>query len=171
MKSFQTVLDKVNSSLGWNYHILVADDIAQEFIDKDRRVICTVNGVKKLHSALMPDGSGNWFIFMNQKIRSELKIKPGDMLQITLEKDKSEYGMEMPEELQELLNQDDEGSMYFHKLTPGKQRTLIYLVLKVKNTDSRINKSLAIVHHLKEFKGVLDFKILNETIKHYNNLN
>lgn len=171
MKSFDAILEKVDSSLGWNYHIKVTDALGQEFIEGDnRRVICIINNSTKINCALMPDGTGHWFIFMNQAIRSKLKIQPGDNLTITLEKDTSDYGMEMPAELLELLNQDEEGSSYFHDLTPGKQRSLIYLVLKVKNSNSRLNKSLAILHHLKEFHGKLDFKILMQTIKEYNRL-
>ena len=69
-----------------------------------------------------------------------------------------------------MLDQEETAKEIFESLTPGKQRTLIYIVLKVKNTDSRIRKALAIVEHLNESKGDLDFKRLNVLIKHYNNL-
>ena len=68
-----------------------------------------------------------------------------------------------------LLSQDLEGSDYFHKLTKGKQRSLIHIVGKVKNIDSQLAKGLAIMHHLKEAQGELDFKRLNVLIKEYNN--
>lgn len=95
----------------------------------------------------MPDGHGHWSVFVNQNIRKQSMINAGDELNVTLEKDKSAYGAQMPLELAELLNQDDRGSKYFHALTPGKQRTLMYIVSKI-NTNSRLNKVLAIVHHL-----------------------
>jgi uncharacterized protein YdeI (YjbR/CyaY-like superfamily) len=76
----------------------------------------------------------------------------------------------MPEELQVLLDQDDMGNELFHALTKGKQRSLVYLVSKVKNSNSRLNKSLAIIEHLKDVKGKLDYRMLNEKIKYYNNL-
>jgi uncharacterized protein YdeI (YjbR/CyaY-like superfamily) len=75
--------------------------------------------------------------------------------------------MPMPEELEELLLQDPEGDMYFHELTPGKQRNLIYMVSKPKGVDTRIKKALVIVQHLKEVKGQLDFKMLNEAYKRW----
>ncbi|MBE62878.1 MAG: hypothetical protein CMB89_11005, partial [Flammeovirgaceae bacterium] len=65
-------------------------------------------------------------------------------------------------------DQDKLASEFFHDLTPGKQRNLIYIISKVKNTDSRINKALAIIDHLTERNGKLDFKLLNEKIKEYN---
>jgi len=41
-------------------------------------------------------------------------------------------------------------------------------VNKIKNTDIKINRSMAIAQHLMDVKGMLDFKQLNETIKEYN---
>ncbi len=170
MSRFSAPLEKVESTLGWNYHIKVPPEIAEQYIQGDnRRVICLLNDSISIHCALMPAGSGEWFIFMNKSLRSKLKLNVGSEVFVSLEKDQSEYGTEMPIELEELLNQDEDGAFYFHQLTPGKQRSLIYLVSKVKNTNSRLNKALAIVHHLKEMQGKLDFKILMQTIKEYNN--
>jgi hypothetical protein len=69
-----------------------------------------------------------------------------------------------------VLAQDEEGARYFYALTKGKQRSLVYVVGKVKNVDSQIAKGLAIMHHLKEAQGKLDFKRLGEVIKEYNQL-
>ncbi len=116
----------------------------------------------------MPWGDGS-YIMVNKKIRERLGLKEGDPVTLQLKKDTSEYGMPMPESLQVMLDQDDTGSNYFHALTPGKQRSLIYLVSKVKNIDKQINKALAILDHLKDVNGQLDFKLLSEKIKEYNN--
>lgn len=117
----------------------------------------------------MPLGNGDWYVLMNEKLAKKLDIQIGDNVTLEIEKDTSKYGMEIPEELEELLQQDPEGEQHFHSLTPGKQRNLIYIVGNVKNSNSRLNKALAIMHHLKEFEGKLDFKILNQTIKEFNN--
>lgn len=42
----------------------------------------------------------------------------------------------MPEELEELLHQDEEGNRLFHALTPGKQRTLLYYIGAPKTADT-----------------------------------
>ncbi|WP_230981463.1 YdeI/OmpD-associated family protein [Echinicola salinicaeni] len=166
--SFEADLENFHSKL-WQYHIPVPAEIADQFIDKDnRRVICHL-GNTSFKAALMKTKE-YWFILINQKIREELNLNEGDTISLKLEKDHSEYGHEMPEELQVLLDQDEEGNGYFKSLTMGKQRSLIYIVIKVKNSHSRLNKSLAIVDHLKEVQGKLDFKLLNEKIKYYNNL-
>ena len=73
--------------------------------------------------------------------------------------------MPMPDEFQEVLYQEPDASNYFHALKAGKQRSLLYIVGKVKNAESRINKSLAIANHLLANKGKLDYKMLNEAFK------
>ncbi len=166
---FTSKLETFDGNL-WGYHFHVPDEIAEKFIEgNNRRVITTVNQSIELRSALMGSKTG-WFIMMNKPTVTKHQLHVGVELQVRLEKDSSKYGMEMPEELLVLLDQDEEGDKLFHELTPGKQRSLIYIVSKVKNTNSRLNKALAIVHHLKEVQGKLDFKRLNETIKMYNQM-
>ena len=166
--SFTTTLETFETDL-WGHHVVVPAEIAEQLVaeNNSRRVICRISDTISTHSALMPSG-GTWFILVNKKIREELGLVTGKKVDVQLENDTTEYGMPMPEELGVMLDQDDEGNAFFQGLTPGKQRSLIYIVSKVKNTDSRINKSLAILYHLKEQGGKVDFKRLNETIKEYN---
>ena len=147
----------------------IPKDIGDHFIEgEDRRVICTINNFSPIYSALMPKGEV-YSIYVKKEFMKKHGLEEGDEVNVTLEKDTSEYGIPVPDSFQELLHQDTEGSMYFHELTKGKQRTLIHIVGKVKNVDSQLAKGLAIMHHLKEAQGILDFKRLNELIKQYNN--
>ncbi|MEO9474057.1 MAG: YdeI/OmpD-associated family protein [Cyclobacteriaceae bacterium] len=166
---FESTLEEFELNKVYNLHIPVPDAIAGEFINgNDRRVVCEIEG-DKWHAGLMPSTSG-YYILMSQKRVSDLGLKRGDRVVLKLEKDESEYGMDMPEELQVLLDQDEQGSRYFHDLTPGKQRNLIYIVNQVKNPESRLSKALAIISHLNEDQGKLDFKKLNAKIKAYNQM-
>lgn len=169
MISFLSTLEDFHTNL-WRFHLPVPDDIAVQFIEGDnKRVRVQLEGIPVFPAALMKNKE-YWFILLNKTNRKKLKISEGDKIAMTLEKDNSEYGHEMPEELQVLLDQDEVGGRYFYALTKGKQRGLIYIVTKVKNTNSRLNKSLAIIEHLKDVRGKLDYKLLNEKIKYYNNL-
>ncbi|MFT7381913.1 MAG: prefoldin subunit 5 [Roseivirga sp.] len=167
MISFVSTLEQLNYNI-WSYHIPVSPEITKEITaDGNRRVICQVNNIATIHSALMPLDQGS-YILVNKQVRNQLTISEGDKVQITLEKDTSEYGMPMPDSFRVLLDQDEIGSEYFHALTPGKQRGLIYVVGKIKNLDSQLNKGMAILEHLTERKGQLDYKALNVKIKEYN---
>lgn len=122
-----------------------------------------------LQSGLMSNGD-MYTIYFKKELAQKLGLEEDDEVDITIEKDHSEYGLPMPESFEVLLDQDDEGRQYFKALTMGKQRSLVYIVSKVKNVDSQLAKGLAILHHLKEANGKLDFKRLNEVIKIYNNM-
>ncbi len=168
MVSFQTRLEMLNSNV-YGYNFPITAEITDQFVEgNNRRVICLINDQIELRSSLMPKKEGGSYLLINNEVRKKLNIELGSEVRIQLQKDRSQYGIETPEELMVLLDQEPEASRLFHDLTPGKQRSLMYLVNKVKNVDSRLNKALAIVHHLKEVNGQLDYKLLNETIKFYN---
>ena len=146
-----------------------ADWVTELLTDGNRRVLCSIKGAPAIHAALMPM-RGQYFILVNKQLRAKLGLLPGQTVPITLEKDASEFGMPVPDEMVEVFAQDDSAYNHFMALTPGKQRALLHLVCKIKNTDSRIRKALAICHHLNESDGKLDFKRLNEVIKEFNQL-
>ena len=160
MTTFKSVLTNFNTKM-WGHHFIVPQDITEQFIvGSNRRVIIKINGSEEIRSALMPINKVESFLLVNKGVRTKLNLSEGKEATIEIRKDNSQYGMEMPEELSILLDQETESKDLFENLTPGKQRSLIYLVTKVKNTNSRLNKALAIVHHLYEVNGKLDFKML-----------
>jgi len=154
----------------WQHHIPVPEEIVPALMDENhRRVLVWLEQTGPYHMALLK-AKTTWYILINQRLRADLKIEVEDQVSVKIERDHSEFGHEVPEEFTVMLDQDEEANEVFAKLTPGKQRSLIYLVTKVKNPESRMKKSLAIMHHLRLTRGKLDYKQLNELIKHYNNL-
>ncbi|MDO8967851.1 MAG: YdeI/OmpD-associated family protein [Algoriphagus sp.] len=154
----------------WHFHIPVPIGIADQMMDvSHRRVLIWIKNNGPYHMALLKSKE-YWYVLVNQELRKKLELDEYHSIPVRIERDLSEFGHDVPEELQVLLDQEEEGNDYFRKLTPGKQRSLIFLVTKVKNPESRMKKSLAIIHHLKLAKGNLDFKQLNTLIKYYNNL-
>jgi hypothetical protein len=167
MTELITKLQKYESPL-WGYHFPISADIASKYIDgNNRRILCQINGQHSMQCALMPSKDG-FFILINKNLVSKLNLMEGADVKLKIAKDHSEFGHEVPESFQVLLDQDVDGRGYFDQLTPGKQRSLIYIVGKVKNPDGQLNKGMAILDHLKMVKGKLDFKKLNALIKEYN---
>ena len=167
MIQFTTTLQKFDSNL-WGFHFPVLEIIAKNFIEgNDRRVICWINDEFQIQNALIPYSEG-YFLLINKDLVKKLNLSVGEEVKLKLEKDRSEFGLPMPESFRTLLEQDTEGNQYFEKLTPGKKRSLIYIVGKVKSIDSQLNKGLAILHHLKMEEGKLDFKKMNQLIIEYN---
>jgi hypothetical protein len=147
----------------------VPDDIAEAFKNEGvkRVVACLISEAREheYQCGLIPLGDGKTGIMINKTIRTKLKIGEGSRLLVRLRTDDSEYGLEMPEELAELMLQDDEGSRLFHALTKGKQRTLIYVVASQKRSDRRIERAITVIEHLKEHYGKIDYKRLYDDMK------
>ncbi|HIP32236.1 MAG TPA: hypothetical protein EYG86_05705, partial [Crocinitomicaceae bacterium] len=59
------------------------------------------------------------------------------------------YGFDVPEEFEELLRQDDIARERFESLSMGKRRSIIYLILQVKSSQKRIEKSIFLLENLK----------------------
>lgn len=164
---FKTPLRGKHGSV-WGTHILVPKKVSKSFLDKGiKRLICTLNDSIQLNSGLMPDGDGEYFITINKNVVKQLGVSIGDPLHIHLDEDVSKYGMPMPEEFQELLYQDPEVDIIFHKLTAGKQRTLLYMIGKPKGAETRMKKAIVIAEYLKDCQGKIDYKELNQAFKNY----
>lgn len=162
---FTSTLEESTNKL-WGSHFAVPDVIAKTLIrGDDRRVVCTLNEKMEYQCALLPRGNGSFLITVNKKTREKLGIKPGSQVSVSLRKDESEYGLPMPEELEELLKQDEDGNRLFHALTPGKLRTLLYIAGQSKNSDVRLRRALVIVEHLKKNGGKINYRQLNEEMQ------
>lgn len=168
MTIFDTKLEQIGSDL-WEYVFRVESGIAERFISgDDRRVVVTLNGTVRYHAALLHDGLGGYMVLLNQARRKQLRVQVGDTLTVQLEKDTSQYGLPMCDELREVLDQDPEADRLFHLLTPGKQRTMIHWTGNAKNPDIRIRRALVMATHLAAMRGAIDFKLLNEELKEAN---
>lgn len=150
----------------WHSHIPVPSKIALKFKEAGiKRFTCTVDDYPSFSCAIMPNGNDSYFILMNKEKVKKWKLNFGQALNVLLVSDESEFGMEVPEEFEVLLSEDYEFKNHFQKLTPGKQRNLLYLVGKFKSSDIRIEKSVIIADHLKANSGKLDFKMLYAAFK------
>ncbi len=113
----------------------------------------------------MPAGDGSFFILLNKKEMTQLKARVGDAISVELKEDLSDYGTPMDEAFQAVLNSDEEGSRLFEALTPGKKRTLIQIVAKIKNEALKIHRSIIILDHLKMTSGKVDYKLLHRQFR------
>ncbi|MCC7245667.1 MAG: DUF1905 domain-containing protein [Saprospiraceae bacterium] len=162
---FQSIMEESGNRL-WGFHLPVPDMVVQMFSnDNERRVVCTLNNDVTYQCALLPKGEGRYCIVVNKKIRDKMGLKAGSVVQVSIRKDESEFGLPMPEELAELLKQDEEGHKWFHNLTPGKLRTLLYIVGQPKTSEKRLQRAITIVEHLKRQQGEIDYKQLNIDMK------
>lgn len=169
-KRFTSVLEASHNKL-WGCHFRVPPAITRSLIDgSSRRVICTLNESATYQCALMPFGNGSFVISVNKKLRDTLGLAPGSTVSVQLRRDETKYGLPMPPELEELLRQDSQARKLFHALTPGKQRTLLFIAGGVKNPEKRLHRALAIVRHLITNGGKINYRMLNASLRETNRL-
>ena len=140
------------------YYIPISEangDVIIELYGK--RVICMVNG-NKIHCAVQKRKEVGYYIAVGKATREKIKADYKDPLQIEVRKDDSKYQMEVPEELEEVLETDLEAKAHFEALTPGKQRSIIHHIGKAKHSNTRINRALKLAENLK--MGLTDLKEL-----------
>ena len=170
MKFTATISRFEGSEVYWTSIIIIPNEIFQKMIllSPNKRIICTINNSYTFHCAMIPKNPFHYIMLSKEKIK-ELKLNINDEILVEIIADKSEYGIDLSEEFQEVLNSDENGKILFKKLTPGKQRSLIYLMNKTKNTTLKIEKCFVILEHLKRNKGTLDLELLNQDFKNYRN--
>jgi len=162
---FTSILERSTNKL-WGCHFRVPTRIAKQlFGNNSRRVVCSLNGSAPHQCAILPHGNGRFVITVNKKRRDTLGLDFGMKVSVTLKKDESEYGLPLPEELDELLRQDAEGRKLFHSLTAGRQRTLLHIIGSVKSPEKRVQRAIAVVNHLKVNKGKINYRQLNKSLR------
>ncbi|NNE28831.1 MAG: DUF1905 domain-containing protein [Saprospiraceae bacterium] len=164
-KKFAGIIERWPGAV-YGHNVIVPDDIVRAFKKNGiSRLVVTFNGEVKIHCAFTSTGDGQFFIHVNKDVQKKLGLALGSKIKVEVEEDTSKYGMAMPECFEVLLEQDPEGSDYFHALTAGKQRSLIYVIGKPKSEAKQLQKAIVILDFLKWNKGILDFKLLNEAFK------
>lgn len=170
MKFQGTINSFGENNLGHGPYIEIPEAIYQELlkITTDKRVKCTLNNKITVSRAMAPKSDFH-YILLNKEVLKEAKLSLGDSVLVPLKPDESKYGMPISEEMEEVLYHDPDGSVIFHKLTPGAQRTLIHIINKIKSTNLKIERSFVILEHLKKTKGKIDFELLKEDFKNQRN--
>lgn len=135
-----------------NVHYLEVPKNIMEKMEPKARLLCSVNEHKAFQCGIVSLGQGKGYITVNNKRMKEFGIEFGERVSVKLTPDKSEYGLEMPEELSVLLEQDPEGMERFKKLPAGKQRYIIFYVAQVKSPQLRIDRSVKLITNLKSTK-------------------
>jgi hypothetical protein len=143
--------------LGKTHSLPLPEEIVKPFLDTGKQrvqVIASFEGNStKFHGAIQKRGEGFYLMFGKQHQKT-LGVFPNDYVQLQFFKDTSKYGVDMPEELEAVLQSDPEAFELFESLTIGKKRGLIYAILRYKFSQTRIDKALILCENLK--RGIRD---------------
>jgi hypothetical protein len=92
--------------------------------------------------------NGPKYLSVSQAMRKSAKVKRGDKVKVSfviVDPNK----LDLPEEMEAVLAQDDEGARKWNKLTVGLQRSLVHYINSSKNVDVRIERALFLINKVK----------------------
>ena len=136
------------------YHLFIPNEIFVPFAEAKQnrvKIKATFNGNSiEFYAAVKKDKNTDDYKFMFSKEKQkQLGLILNDYFELQLFEDTSKYGVDMPEELDAVLLSDYEAYEIFESLTAGKQRSIIYGIIRIKNSQSRIDKALLVCENLK----------------------
>ena len=150
--TFKSKIYKLEHLVGMHY-IEVPKKKVEELGGKfNVRLVCKINDTLMFQCGIVALGGGKAYISINATRMKKAKLKVGDTVIVILKKDPSKYGMEMSEELKELLIQDVDGRKRFAGLIAGKQRYIIFYVQQVRSPHLRLKRALMLINNLKKTK-------------------
>lgn len=94
-------------------------------------------------------GGGMGYITISKERMKNFNIHFGDQVQVTIEKDDSEFGIEVAPEFLAVVETDAEAKKRFDQLTKGFQRYILYYIVQVKSSEKRIERTLLLLNNLK----------------------
>lgn len=143
-------LDKLRMS-----YISVTDEVLEQFMEDgdkllyNQRFDITVNDQITWQGGTVSLGNNTGYITFSKDRMKKIGVGFGDTVSVHLKKNRSEYGFDVPEEFEEVLKQDSLANERFISLNKGTRRAIIYLVIQVKSSQKRVEKSIFLLENLK----------------------
>ncbi|MBI1221916.1 MAG: hypothetical protein GC180_04860 [Bacteroidetes bacterium] len=147
--AFTGIVRYTGAEIGGWYLELEANSHEKLGIDPNARVMMEL-GEDTLHRGLRNSKNGYSHVALNKKLVDKYHLKEGMEVEIHLQEDRSEYGMDFPDEMREVMEQDPEGRDLFQRATPGLQRGLLHYVSSAKGVQMRINRALHLMTRVRE---------------------
>ena len=149
MKSFkdEQVIRQLEKRKGGYFYLTISAEIVNQFKNKRHtRFLCTLDEKLTFQCGLNHLGDGNFFIILGRKNLKAIDKQSGDKIYFELTEDPNPLGVDMPEILEAVLEQDEELKTIFDKLTLGKKRNVIHSINKIKDIDKQIQKTIQIIN-------------------------
>ena len=109
------------------------------------RLICTLDQHLTYPCGLNHLGNGDYFIILSKSNLKQLNKDLGSLVELSLVEDPNPLGVEIPEVLQVLLEQDTLLKRKFEALTDGKKRGVIHQINRIKNMDLQISRAQKLI--------------------------
>jgi hypothetical protein len=141
MQIFQDeqVIDQLEKRKGGYFYLTIPAKVVNQFEQKRQtRLLCTIEEKYTFQCGLNHLGDGNFFIIIGSQKMKDIGGKLGDKIRFEIKQDPNPLGVDIPEVLEVVLEQDEELKGIFENLSMGKQRSVIFAIQKIKSIDKQI---------------------------------
>ncbi|MFY7991041.1 MAG: DUF1905 domain-containing protein [Fluviicola sp.] len=150
--SFNASIEKLDYLNYW-FVRLSEDILAQlpgrtEKGDFNQRLIIRLDDQIEWQAGVLALGEGEGLITVQRQRLKELDKTLGDTVQVSLRKDESEFGTEIPEEIAEYWVQVPESKMRFDQQIPAMKRYILNYVNAVKSPIKKAERTHLLLHNL-----------------------
>jgi Domain of unknown function (DUF1905) len=136
-------IGQLEKQKGGYFFLTIEAEIVNQFEKKRHtRLVCVLDEKITFRCGLNHLGDGNFFVIVAGKYLEQLNKKVGSLIHFKIEEDTDQLGVDMPEVLSVLLDQDEALKGIFDKITDGKKRSLIYSILKSKDIDKQVQTAI-----------------------------
>ena len=130
---------------GYFYFEIPATYVKTLTRQRKTRLICTLDQHLTYPCGLNHLGNGDYFIILSKSNLKQLNKGLGSLVELSLVEDPNPLGVEIPEVLQVLLEQDTMLKQKFVALTDGKKRGIIHQMNRIKNLDLQISRAQKLI--------------------------
>jgi hypothetical protein len=143
----QQVIGQLEKRKGGYFYLTISADIVNQYKNKRHtRFLCTLEQNLTFQCGLNHLGDGNFFIILSSSNLNIVQKKLGDSIHFELNEDPNPLGVDMPEILEVIIEQDEHLKDIFDSLTLGKKRNIIHQIIKIKDIDKQIQKSVKLIN-------------------------
>lgn len=116
--------------------------------DFNQRLIITLDSKIRWQAGILALGNGSGLITVQKDRLKKLGKTLGDFVQVQLEKDDSEFGVPVAEEIKEYWIQVPESKNRFDALTPAMKRYILNHVSTAKSAEKRLERTHLLLSNL-----------------------
>ena len=143
----EQIIGQLEKRKGGYFFLKIEAEIVNQFKEKRKtRFLCTLEKSLTFQCGLNHFGDGNFFIILSTKNLQTVNKELGDRICYELNEDPNPLGVEMPEVLEVILEQDEKLKITFESLTLGKKRNVIHQINKIKDLDKQVQKTTMLIN-------------------------
>ena len=149
MKKYKSeqIIGQLEKRKGGYFFLKIDAEIVNQFKNKRQtRFICILEKSLTFQCGLNHLGDGNFFIILSAKNLQSVNKSLGENIIYELNEDPNPLGVEMPEVLEAVLEQDETLKVAFESLTLGKKRNVIHQITKIKDIDKQVQKTVKLIN-------------------------